>query len=256
MTGSFIFDWFRLLRLRKHCPGPARSTLRAGCRVAIIITLGAVPGALASACALANPEPVSSARPAPDRRALPDEGATILVLGDSISAGYGIQREQSWVSQLGSRVAGEGSGWQVVNASTSGETTGGALARLPGALDEHQPEVVIIELGGNDGLRGYPVGSIRANLEAMVALAKDAGSRVLLVGMQIPPNYGPRYTRAFADVFTAVAEAHGVPLVPFLLDEVALRPELMQRDGIHPTAEAQDLLLDAVWPHLAPLLEG
>jgi acyl-CoA thioesterase-1 len=198
---------------------------------AIVVGLGAVPGALASA------------------------GPTILVLGDSISAGYGIQREQGWVSQLRSRVAGEGRTWQVVNASVSGETTGGGLARLPDALDEHDPEVVIIELGGNDGLRGYPIDSIRNNLSRMVELAKSTGSRVLLVGMQIPPNYGPRYTRAFAGVFEQVSADQAVPLVPFILNEVALIPELMQSDGIHPTAEAQEALLDTVWPHLSPLLE-
>ena len=224
--------------------------------MALLVTLGVVPMTVAGAGALANTGPVSGTSPLAGKGPLPDREATILVLGDSISAGYGIQREQSWVSQLGSRVAGEGPGWQVVNASISGETTGGALARLPDALDEHDPDVVIIELGGNDGLRGYPVHSIRDNLDRMVGLARDAGSQVLLVGMQIPPNYGPRYTRAFAEVFQAVAAAHGVPLVPFLLEQVALRPELMQGDGIHPTAEAQELLLDAVWPHLAPLLDG
>ncbi|HEX7034545.1 MAG TPA: arylesterase [Pseudomonadales bacterium] len=182
--------------------------------------------------------------------------STILVLGDSISAGYGIQRERSWVEQLGVRLDVEGSGWRVINASVSGETTAGGLARLPDALERHQPDVVIIELGGNDGLRGYPIASIRDNLSRMVALARDAGCRVLLVGMQIPPNYGPRYTRAFVEVFAEVAEEHDVPLVPFLLEDVALRPGLMQADGIHPTAEAQEMLLDTVWPHLAPLLEG
>jgi acyl-CoA thioesterase-1 len=142
----------------------------------------------------------------------------------------------------------------VVDASVSGETTGGGLARLPDALDTHDPEVVIIELGGNDGLRGYPIDRIRDNLNRMVELAKHAGSRVLLVGMQIPPNYGPRYTRAFAGVFEEVSDRHDIALVPFMLEQVALVPELMQSDGIHPTADAQALLLDTVWPHLSPLL--
>jgi len=244
MTGSFIVVWFRLLRLRQRISLPDRPILRAGMFVAIVLALGAGPGALATTGAQAGNSHESGTE------------ATILVLGDSISAGYGIQREQSWVSRLGSRVAGEAQGWRVVNASVSGETTSGGLARLPDALDEHDPEVVIIELGGNDGLRGYPIDRIRENLEDMVALAREAGSRVLLVGMQIPPNYGPRYTRAFAAVFEEVAESHDVPLVPFILEQVALRPELMQGDGIHPTGEAQELLLDAVWPHLAPLLEG
>ncbi|MFU8815274.1 MAG: arylesterase [Pseudomonadales bacterium] len=197
----------------------------------MLISLGTVPLALASA------------------------GPTILVLGDSISAGYGIQREQTWVSLLEARLASDPEPWRVVNASISGETTGGGLARLPGALEAHDPDVVIIELGGNDALRGYPIENIRANLSSMVDLALDAGGQVLLVGMQIPPNYGPRYTRAFAEVFHEVAREHRVPLVPFLLEQVALLPELMQADGIHPKAIAQELLLDTVWPHLAPLLE-
>ena len=252
MTGWLIFDSFRLLRFHPRCHGPIRRALRAGICAAIVIASGAAPGASANGRALESVSagPVQSTGPGQGT------GATILVLGDSISAGYGIQREESWVSRLGSRVAGEGPGWRVVNASVSGETTGGGLARLPDALDEHDPEVVIIELGGNDGLRGYPVTRIRDNLNRMVALARGAGSQVLLVGMQIPPNYGPRYTRAFAAVFEEVSEAHDVPLVPFILEQVALRPELMQRDGIHPTGDAQGLLLDAVWPHLAPLLEG
>ena len=181
-------------------------------------------------------------------------GATVLVLGDSISAAYGIQREQGWVSRLRERLAAAGD-WQVINASISGETTGGGLARLPDALAEHDPEVVIIELGGNDGLRGYPVARIRDNLNRVVELVQDTGAVPLLVGMQIPPNYGPRYTRAFAAVFGEVAEQRDVALVPFILERVALIPELMQSDGIHPTAEAQNALLDTVWPHLAPLLE-
>ncbi len=185
----------------------------------------------------------------------PDTASTILVLGDSISAGYGIQRDQGWVSRLRQRLSGDGGHWRVVNASISGDTTEGGLARLPDALAEHRPRVVIIELGGNDGLRGYPVSSIRDNLTRMVTLARDAGSRVLLLGMRIPPNYGPRYTQAFADVFREVAETEHVALVPFLLDNVALKAGLMQRDGIHPTAAAQEQLLDTVWPHLAPLLK-
>ena len=185
----------------------------------------------------------------------PDDGATILVFGDSISAAYGIQREQGWVAQLRQRLQQRGGRWQVVNASVSGETTGGGLARLPDALAEHHPEVVILELGGNDGLRGYPVPRMRDNLTRMVQLTREAGAAPLLVGMQIPPNYGPRYTRAFAGVFQEVARAENVALVPFILEQVALEPELMQDDGIHPKAEAQALLLDTVWPHLAPLLD-
>jgi acyl-CoA thioesterase-1 len=179
---------------------------------------------------------------------------TLLVLGDSISAAYGIQREAGWVERLAARLSERNPAWKVVNASVSGETTGGGLARLPAALETHAPAIVVIELGGNDGLRGYPLGRIRANIEQMVTLALDAGAAVLLVGMQIPPNYGPPYAQGFAALFHDVAKSHNVPLVPFLLEQVALAPELMQDDGIHPTAEAQPLLLDTVWPHLEPML--
>jgi len=177
---------------------------------------------------------------------------TVLVFGDSISAAYGIQRDQGWVALLAERVPD----WQVVNASVSGETTGGGLARLPEALARHQPDLVILELGGNDALRGYPVARIRQNLTEMVRLARAEADGVLLLGMQIPPNYGPRYTRDFARAFREVAEAEAVVLVPFFLQEVALEPELMQDDGIHPTAAAQPLLLQAVWTKLAPLLDA
>ncbi len=179
-------------------------------------------------------------------------GSSILVLGDSISAAYGIQREQGWVALLEERVAPEGH--QVINASISGETTGGGLARLPGALKQHDPDVVIVELGGNDGLRGYPTSRMRANLEAIIIQVKESGATPLLVGMQIPPNYGPRYTRAFRNTFETLAEQHDLPFVPFFLENVALEGGLMQRDGIHPTAEAQGLLLDTIWPELEPLL--
>jgi acyl-CoA thioesterase I len=205
--------------------------------VALICGLGIGPAALASAGPLAA------------------AGPTILVLGDSISAGYGIQREQTWVSLLELRISDAIGDWNVVNASISGETTSGGLARLPRELAAHEPDVVIIELGGNDGLRGYPIQSIRENLSRMVELGRQAGGEVLLLGMQIPPNYGPRYARAFADVFIEVARTHDVPVVPFLLENVALLPELMQEDGIHPRAGAQEIMLDTVWPVLVPLLQ-
>jgi len=175
-------------------------------------------------------------------------------MGDSISAGYGIQREQGWVELLAQDLYQAEYDWRVINASVSGETTGGGLSRLPGVLAEHAPAIVIIELGGNDGLRGYPVARIRDNLTQMADMVSAAGAVPLIVSMRIPPNYGPRYTRAFDAVFGEVAEQSGAVLVPFLLDEVALDPELMQNDGIHPTALAQPLLLDAVWPYLEPLL--
>lgn len=178
----------------------------------------------------------------------------IVVLGDSISASYGIQREQGWVHLLDTALAQREESWFAVNASVSGETTGGGYARLAGVLSEHKPEIVIIELGGNDGLRGYPVDKIRENLRGMVDLVNASGATPIIVAMRIPPNYGPRYTRAFDTVFAQVATEKGTAYVPFLLEEVALAENMMQEDGIHPTAEAQPLLLDAVWEELSPLL--
>jgi acyl-CoA thioesterase I len=180
---------------------------------------------------------------------------TVLVLGDSLSAGYGIRVEQGWVALLQQRLTSEGYGHRVVNASASGETTGGALARLPRALDRHHPAVVIIELGGNDGLRGLPVRDVRSNLASLVRLSKGARARVLLIGMRIPPNYGPEYTKSFHDIYGEVATSERVALVPFFLDGVALDDALMQDDGIHPNAAAQPKLLDQVWPKLLPLLK-
>lgn len=179
---------------------------------------------------------------------------TILVMGDSISAAYGIQREEGWVCLLEKRLVEADSPWQVVNASISGETTGGGLARLPQAMKTHNPALVIIELGGNDGLRGYPVTAIRDNLLAMTQLAQSQQRQVLLVGMQIPPNYGPRYTRSFYAMYEEVAAETGASVLPFLLADVALEPGFMQSDGIHPTAEAQPVLLDTLWEYLEPLL--
>ena len=179
---------------------------------------------------------------------------TILVYGDSISAAYGIQREQGWAALLQRRLDRQGRSWRVVNASISGETTSGGLARLPGALAAHDPDLLIVELGGNDGLRGYPILEIKRNLGQMIQLADPTSRQVLLVPMQIPPNYGRRYTAEFKALFAEVADAYGVHLAESFIDAVALRPSLMQADGIHPTAEAQHLLLDALWPTLAPLL--
>lgn len=175
-------------------------------------------------------------------------------MGDSISAAYGIETEQGWVKLLAERLADAGADIDVVNASVSGETTGGGVVRLPGSLERLLPELVIIELGGNDGLRGYPIARIRDNLTRMVSMAREAGAEVLLLGMLIPPNYGERYTSGFQATFREVAAQTGVQFVPFLLDGVATDPSLMQDDGIHPTAEAQPLLLENLWPVLAPLL--
>ena len=180
---------------------------------------------------------------------------TILVLGDSLSAGYGLKPAQGWVALLEKRLVGQGYGYRVVNASVSGETTGGGLQRLPRALELHQPAVVVVELGANDGLRGLSVPLTRDNLTKIVAESKKSGAQVLLIGMRLPPNYGPRYTNDFMTMYREIATGSKVPLVPFLLQSVALKPELMQTDGLHPTAPAQPALLDTVWPQLKSMLK-
>ena len=180
---------------------------------------------------------------------------TILVLGDSLSAALGIRPEQGWVALLAQRLQAQGYGYQIVNASVSGETTSGGLERLPRALQLHQPGTVILELGANDGLRGLPVDETRENLAHMVRLSQAAGARVLLVGMRIPPNYGPRYTEQFAHMFPELANQYHLPLVPFLLEKVALDPTRMQQDGMHPNARGEPPVLDTLWPYLKPLLK-
>jgi acyl-CoA thioesterase-1 len=183
------------------------------------------------------------------------EAPVILVFGDSISAGYGLARvEQGWVELLKTRLKEQGYGYQVVNASVSGETTAGGLARLPRALELHHPSIVILELGGNDGLRALPIAQMRANLTQMVTLAGAAGAKVLLLGMRMPPNYGPQYTEQFAMVFSDLAREKKVSLVPFLLTDIALTSTLLQGDDIHPNALGQPVLLENVWPQLKPLL--
>jgi acyl-CoA thioesterase-1 len=179
----------------------------------------------------------------------------ILVLGDSLSAGYGIPVDQGWVSRLQQRLDAEGYGYAVVNASVSGETTAGGLERLPRALAKHKPAVVIIELGGNDGLRGLPVAELRANLEALVDASRKAGAEALLAAIRMPPNYGPQYTGKFYAVYETLAREQKVPWVPFFLEGIALREDLFQDDGIHPDLDAQPILLDNVWPVLEPLLQ-
>jgi acyl-CoA thioesterase-1 len=171
---------------------------------------------------------------------------TLLVVGDSISAAFGMDTRQGWVALLEKRLDEQGFDHQVVNASISGDTSAGGAARLPA--------LVIIELGGNDGLRGQPPAQLQQNLAAMVQASQQKGAKVLLLGMQLPPNYGVRYTTAFAEVFPRVAGEFDVPLVPFVLEGVGGVPGLMQADGIHPTAEAQPVLLENVWPTLKPLL--
>jgi acyl-CoA thioesterase-1 len=183
------------------------------------------------------------------------ETPVILVFGDSISAGYGLARvDQGWVALLQTRLKDQGYDYQVVNASVSGETTAGGLARLPRALMLHQPRFVILELGGNDGLRALPIAQMRANLMRMVDLATGAGAEVLLLGMRMPPNYGADFTEQFRLSYSDLARDKKLPLVPFLLNDIALLPNLMQADGIHPNELGQSRLLDNVWPSLKPLL--
>lgn len=200
-------------------------------------------GAALLLCLLALPSLSASAR-------------TLLIVGDSISAGWGVELEQGWVSLLQQRLAEREMAAAVVNASVSGETSSGGLARLPALLEAHQPDLLMIELGGNDGLRGTPLATMQQNLSQMIELGQAAGADVLLLGMRIPPNYGPRYTQGFEQVFVDLAAQYRVPLMPFFLEGVAGDPALMQDDGIHPRAEAQSQLLENAWPLLADWLDS
>ena len=179
----------------------------------------------------------------------------ILVMGDSLSAGYGISKSQSWVALLTQRLASENLPHSVINASISGETTSGGLSRLKQAINQYQPHTIIIELGANDGLRGLPLRLVRQNLERMIRISQETGTQVLLLGMRLPPNYGPRYTQDFAQLFVDLSNEFKTGLVPFFLVDVAIKRDLMQSDGLHPTAAAQPRLLDTVWDKLLPLLE-
>lgn len=179
---------------------------------------------------------------------------TVLIVGDSISAAFGLDTREGWVALLEKRLKDQGFSDKVVNASVSGDTSAGGQARLPALLAAHKPQVVILELGGNDGLRGQPPQQLQQNLAGMIQQSKKAGAKVLLLGMRLPPNYGARYTTAFAEVFPKVATENDITLVPFLLEGIGGVPSMVQSDGIHPTAEAQPRLLDNVWPMLKPLL--
>ena len=179
---------------------------------------------------------------------------TILIVGDSISAAFGLDTRLGWVSLLEQRLREQGYDDKVVNASISGDTSAGGLARLPALLVEHKPDVVIVELGGNDGLRGQLPAQLKQNLAGMIDASQQAGAKVLLLGMQLPPNYGARYTQAFAAVYAELGKEKNVALVPFFLEGVGGKTELMQADRIHPAVGAQGLLLDNVWPALKPLL--
>ena len=188
---------------------------------------------------------------------LPASAQGILIVGDSISAAFGLEIDQGWTALLEERLEEEGADIEVMNASVSGDTTAGGLARLPRLLEQHNPDLVVIELGGNDGLRGMPPSNMQQNLSAMVEQSQEAGAEVLLLGMRIPPNYGVRYTQAFEQVFADISEQYDVALLPFVLDGIAGEADqsLMQSDGIHPTAEGQPLILDNVWPYIETWLQ-
>lgn len=182
--------------------------------------------------------------------------STIVVLGDSLSAGHGIDTAEGWVNLLRRRLQERGYPYRVINASISGDTTSGGLQRLPSELKRYRPAILILELGGNDGLRGTPLAVMRHNLLRLIELARHAGARVMLLGVRLPPNYGPAYVSAFEGVYREVAKQTHTPLVAHLLQGVATHRSLMQSDGIHPTAAAQPRLLDNVWPVLKPLLHN
>lgn len=179
---------------------------------------------------------------------------SVLVLGDSLSAAYGIEQKQGWVSLLRQRLETQADKMDVINASISGETTAGGRARIDDLLKRHNPGIVIVELGGNDGLRGLPVAQMSANLEHIITAAKRSGAKVLLLGMRLPPNYGPAYTQKFHETYLELARRHRIALVPFMLEGIVEERNAFQPDGIHPTAAMQARILDNVWPALQPLL--
>lgn len=184
------------------------------------------------------------------------EEPTVLIFGDSLSAGYGIDIDSSWPSLLQQRLQEQGYEHRVVNASISGETSSGGAERIRGALERFAPDLVVIELGGNDGLRGFPPARMKSNLESMITASLDSGAGVALLGIRIPPNYGARYTQTFEAVFDQLASQYDLPFMDFFMDGIALNAELMQSDGIHPTAEAQPRLLDNAWPAIKQALDA
>ena len=198
----------------------------------------------------------SAASAADPSEAHGESGPVIVILGDSLSAAYGMEISESWPSLLQQRLHENGYTYRVFNSSITGDTTQGGLARLPRLLDRHRPEIVILELGGNDGLRGLPIEVTRANLSSMIEQSQAVGASVILAEMRIPPNYGLTYTEMFNATYTIMKEQYGINLLPFLLQDIALEEGLMQADGIHPTARAQPAMLDQVWQVLQPLLTG
>jgi acyl-CoA thioesterase-1 len=181
------------------------------------------------------------------------QAKTLLILGDSLSAGYGLSQQQSWVQLLQQKLDQQDSGWTLVNASISGETSGGGLARLPALLEQHKPDYVLIELGANDGLRGFPVPQLENNLNAMVTHIKQQQSKAVLMQIRIPPNYGPRYTTLFTDLYPKIAKEQQIPLWPFFMETIALKQQWMQADGLHPNLEAQTVIADLMLPLVSSL---
>ena len=225
----------------------------------VVSVLLAATAAIGHAASSAQPaQPAESApsylQESSKRAALKPAVANILVLGDSISAGYGMNIDDGWVNLMNQALKKRELGYRMINASISGETTIGGLKRLPDLLREHAPQIVVLELGGNDGLRGYPTTKILNNLLQMTNLVKAAGAEPVIITMRIPPNYGPRYTRAFEQVFADAAEESDAALVPFLFDELAIDAQMMQDDGIHPTAKAQPVLVEGFLPFLMDLM--
>lgn len=180
----------------------------------------------------------------------------VLVVGDSLSAEYGLQRGQGWVALMEKRLKVKHPNYSVVNASISGDTTSGGANRLPGALSQHRPAIVVIELGSNDALRGLSMDATRANLETMIKASQDAGAKVLLIGMQLPPNFGREFNQKFRGIYPELGKKYKVPVVPFLLEGIGEKTEMFQADGLHPLAQAEPHILDNVWPQLEPLLKG
>jgi acyl-CoA thioesterase I len=225
--------------------GYAASRRRVQCAIGwgacLVLALAFATPALAQSAARATP----AAAPA----------RTVLVMGDSLSAGYGLAASQGWVALTADRVAKDRPGWRVVNASISGETTSGGAARIGGEIKRTKPAVVVIELGANDGLRGLPLAQSRTNLERMIRASKEAGAKVLLIGMRMPPNLGREYTQGFADNFSSLAKQYEVTLLPFLLEPIALDRNAFQADNLHPVASAQPKLRDHVWTKLGPMLK-
>lgn len=183
------------------------------------------------------------------------ENPKIMIYGDSLSAAYGIPQQQGWASLLQKKLASEYYQYDVVNASISGETTSGGVSRIQKILDQIKPSIIILELGANDGLRGLPIQEMSNNLNTIILQSKKSGARVLLVGMRIPPNYGPQYTKLFSQTYVKLSQEHQIPLVPFMLENIAAKADLIQDDGLHPNAIAQPLVLDNIWSHLKKLLK-